>query len=98
MDVFWVNIIGLILNFFMMDTFSLEDDDCSDLFITQESRNVVPLFPNFSVNGDNSPNIEVADQGCVPHGPVYSDISDDDLSNIPSSQQVKSDKIKRLVY
>ena len=56
---------------------SLEDDDCASLFITQEPCESVPLMPNM---GDES------DQAWVVGDPHYSDISDADDFEIPSSQ------------
>ena len=75
-----------------MEVFSLEDDECLELFITQssfqsgdnnnssKSNGIISdemdfQSPCFSlVNGGNS---------AVPH---YSDISDDDFVDLPSSQ------------
>ena len=72
-----------------MDTFSLEDEDCDELFITQSSSN----------GGDNSDTTEIMKSSPVlsdgnsfsePLVSVldtkYSDISDEDF-NIPSSQK-----------
>ena len=70
-----------------MDMCSLEEDEHSDMFITQESRNVVPLFPNFDVESD----MEVGQGNVVEIGNAsqnqYLDISDAEDFEVPSSQQ-----------
>ena len=79
----------------MMDTFSLEEDDASELFITQESRNIVSLFPNFDGKSGNIGNGTGDGDRNNKNACQYSDISDDEIIDIPSSQAVSGDKIER---
>ena len=73
----------------IMDVFSLEEDDCSELFITQSDPKVV----------QNSGESDECNNGASSSGsfmsllmssssdfPQYEDISDDDDFEIPSSQ------------
>ena len=72
-----------------MDIFSLEEDeDMGAMFLTQESTNVIERSP---ILGDP---MDFKSQ-CVGIGrppnvaaPVYEDISDDDIFDIPCSQQI----------
>ena len=78
-----------------MAMFSLEDDDGNDLFITQESRELIPLFPSGLEEGNNEGNMCVeSEKEDVLFG-QYSDISDDEVFDIPSSQKQNSEKIPR---
>ena len=78
-----------------MEMFSLEEDDANALFITQESRNIVPLIPNFEENDGNV--VESCSSNQAEHEVTtqYSDISDDDVFQIPSSQMVNIAPIGR---
>ena len=74
-----------------MEVFSLEEDECPDLFLTQSSVNVQDNNRNNSILGDGmdfqSPCVSLIPaarfDGMASH---YEDISDDDFQ-IPSSQQ-----------
>ena len=73
-----------------MDLFSLEDDDASSLFITQESNG----DSNITINGDNNSILgDPMDFGspCASlvgdAKPHYSDISEDEFEPLPSSQK-----------
>ena len=77
------------------EQFSLEDDDGSDLFITQESWEIVPLFPIFEENYDKVPHVRPQQEGPVPRVNYYSDISDAEDFEIPPSQQLISDNRSR---
>ena len=89
--------VGLVFNigyfckkflFFIMESISLEDEDPRNMFITQESRNIVPLVPNFEEEEDPFFRIEIDNAGvgnAALRDPQYSDISEDDFE-IPSSQ------------
>ena len=74
----------------MMEVFSLEDDDCSQMFITQSSPKRQRIsneeVGNFSILGDemdfSSPCVSVLSGTNNPH---YSDISDDDFTEIQCS-------------
>ena len=75
----------------MMEIFSLEDDECGDLFITQKS-NDNDTISDLSGIADDSVNI-ASPRGVIANGSSgnllggqYSDISDDDAFDIPSSQ------------
>ena len=76
-----------------MDVFSLEDEDYSQMFITQSSPKRVDLVDSSPILGDgndfSSPLVSL-----VPKRneelPQYSDISDDDFIDLPSSQIVKN--------
>ena len=65
----------------------LEDDDPSGLFITQEPRKVDGNSDNFDINRGNGGDYVDLSQGAVGEMPTYSDISDDDFVDIPSSQR-----------
>ena len=73
-----------------LENFSLEDDDSNGLFITQESREIIPLIPN--MGNEESNEGEVCDMGDV-HAVTstpYSDISDAEDFQIPPSQTVQA--------
>lgn len=75
-----------------MEFYSLEEDNRNELFITQESRDsgdkVVKVNENDGLDY-KCPNLT---QGCHAQ---YSDISDDDDFQIPSSQIVDNNKRTR---
>ena len=76
---------------FIMDVFSLEEDDCSQLFITQslpKSGENRGLISDILGNGSDftSPCVSLVNRRSI-HDPQYSNISDDDFVDIPSSQQ-----------
>ena len=83
----------------IMDLYSLEDGDVGNIFVTQESRNIVPLVPNFDVEADS-----VMEVDSVPNpqsGTQYSDISDDEFCGIPCSQvsQKKDDsRVRKCLF
>ena len=73
----------------MMDVYSLEKDDCNDLFITQSSGDN-KINSSLSVIGDgsdfSSPCVSLVKSSTgVCNVPQYEDISDEDF-DIPSSQ------------
>ena len=76
-----------------MDVFSLEDEDYSQMFFTQSSPKRVDLVDSSPILGDGndfaSPLVLL-----VPKRneelPEYSDISDDDFMDLPSSQVVQN--------
>ena len=73
-----------------MDVFSLEEDECSQMFITQNSPKQVQNDGNNSILGDgldfSSPLASIVKQ--VPRNEAqYSDISDNDFDQIRCSQQ-----------
>ena len=81
----------------MDELFSLEDDDLSQFFITQESRGETSeivdksaesgnLFLGKDVNDLTSPVMSVIQKRNMP---VYSDISDDDFPIEPSQKRPK---------
>ena len=73
-----------------MDLFSLEEDDCHELFITQSS--------SVDEKTDGADGEVLPDKGFIqpvssylrPDEPQYSDISDDDFMDLPSSQMPKN--------
>ena len=71
-----------------MDTFSLEDDDCPELFITQSASNV---NVNDSINQNNSSILGDPSDFSSPCVSIlssqYSDISDDEDIVFPLSQK-----------
>ena len=72
-----------------MKLFSLEEDDCNDLFITQESCNDSVECKEKFLGGDPM------DFGYLrslisSEGAQYSDISDDEFMDIPSSQKANT--------
>ena len=73
-----------------MDVFSLEDEDCSQMFITQSSSNDEQTRGNFSVLGDefdfSSPCVSLLSGTNANHA-QYSDISEDEFEQIPCSQK-----------
>ena len=83
-----------------MDIFSLEDDDCIQLFITQLSQNDSGFIncANDSNNQDKSEKfigLNPTDftslvTSLLHRDSVYSDISDDDEFILPLSQKMKS--------
>ena len=87
----------------MMEIFSLENDECGDLFITQKS-NDNDSISHLSGIADDSVNI------ASPHGfnanrgsgnfsaGQYSDISDDDAFEIPSSQAPREESMRVNYY
>ena len=76
-----------------MELFSLEEDDGNDLFITQESsydRNNLQNCDKYlgkDATDFQSPCVSVIDKFKL----QYSDISDDDFMDIPSSQIPRND-------
>ena len=72
-----------------MSVFSLEEDDCESLFITQSSMNSGNSQNNDGILGDpmdfSSPCASVISRESATQG-KYSDISDDDFE-IPCSQK-----------
>ena len=82
-----------------MELFSLEDEECSQLFITQESKSSVSS--NIGENDGKVMDSMTNFLGMLPYDftsptksllikdSVYSDISDAEDFNIPSSQQSK---------
>ena len=75
-----------------MDVFSLEDDDCNDLFITQSSNSdesAEKVSNNVQILGKDtdfsSPLCSIV-SGSKPAEAQYSDISDEEDFQIPSSQ------------
>ena len=83
-----------------MEVYSLEEDDCSQLFITQTSPK---RTENGLVLGDPmdfvSPCVSLVSKvdGAMN---VYSDISDDDMETVPCSQVAKNENAddERSVY
>ena len=79
-----------------MDVFSLEDDDCNDLFITQSSNediNDCNVGCNLQILGkedDFSAPLSSIVSGSTGNPTVYSDISDDNDFQIPSSQATEA--------
>ena len=77
--------VEVVLKAVIMELCSLEEEDYGDMFITQESPNIVPLVPNF--NGDcemdsNSDVLEIGKTGQT----KYSNISDVEDFELPLSQ------------
>ena len=72
-----------------MDVFSLEDDDVSGLFLTQSSDKSVSQVNDSVILKDpfdfSSPCVSLVSQP-KPNDVLYSDISDSEDFNIPSSQ------------
>ena len=79
----------------MMELFSLEDDDYGDLFITQKSNDNDSISDLSGIRGDSVdiPSPHVVDAGGSGNlfATHYSNISDDDAFEVPSSQQAKQD-------
>ena len=78
--------------------FSLEEDDGNWLFIIQKSpdcRNLVDQSCSSKQNMYNCPNLT---QGNAIEGPHYSDISDDDLFGMLSSQMPNNNSSDRYVF
>ena len=71
---------------FIMELYSLEEEEGGDMFITQQNKNIVPLIPNFELNGESVMDTNESAQNQVLCQPIYSDISDDDAFKIPCSQ------------
>ena len=74
-----------------MEVFSLEDDECSQLFITQTSKeNDEGKLGNSGIILDpmdfSSPCVSVVNKELM----QYSDISDDDFDMIPCSQKYQN--------
>ena len=71
------------------NVFSLEDEDCEDLFITPEPSTPKLVTGDVSILDDgydfSSPCVSLT-AGNIDQGPIYEDISDDEDFNIPSSQ------------
>ena len=69
-----------------MEFYSLEDEEGNNMFLTQESKEIVPLIPNFEVETD----MEVGNGGAAQKDNLcsneYSDISDAEDFQIPCSQ------------
>ena len=72
-----------------LENFSLEDDDANGLFITQESREIIPLIPDMSENYDSASEFVFETDGKPITQVEYSDISDEEIINVPSSQPCK---------
>ena len=73
-----------------MDTFSLEDDDANELFITQtpsKNNNGVELIGNLADPMDFSTPCQSLIPAGVPKRMEFSDISDDEIFDIPCSQR-----------
>ena len=82
-----------------MDTFSLEDDDCHELFITQSSNSNVTVSDvlaevnnNVGLAGESEEklNDDVNASGIIQ--PIYEDISDSDFDMPPSPVFGKSQR------
>ena len=83
-----------------MDVFSLEDEDTSALFITQSDRIINDGNEiNEDVNNEEEGEVAMEISLSQVNKPQYSDISDDDFVQIPSSQKVSNndDSGKRCV-
>ena len=78
-----------------METYSLEEDDVSAMFITQESWDIVPLIPNLEENTEKDVEITEMLDGKHEVNAQYSDISDDEVFEIPSSQKHSTNITKR---
>ena len=72
-----------------MEVFSLEDEDYENVFITQEPTEVVDLQPNFEISQEVDSEVQMLDMFIENSQPQYSDISDVDDCQIPSSQVTK---------
>ena len=70
----------------IMDFCSLEEEDVGDIFLTQESREIVPLIPNFEVESDIEMVETRSTQNTNRAATQYSDISDEEDVTIQSSQ------------
>ena len=79
-----------IFTFTRMELFSLEEDECPELFITQNSSENMNQSGNKSVIGDEmdfqSPCVSLVNVSQRIQN-QYSDISDDDFDPFPSSQK-----------
>ena len=80
-----------------MDICSLEDDDVGNMFITQEPWNVNGNLPNFDLRSGFEPEGLHLSQPNSDNVGQYSDISDDDLMEIPSSQVNTNKQNERYV-
>ena len=69
-----------------MEVCSLEDDEYGNMFITQESRNIVPLVSNLDAEVEMDLGSDVLEIG-KGASTQYSDISDVEDFHLPSSQQ-----------
>ena len=69
-----------------MEFFSLEEDEVDNMFVTQESKNIVPLVPKFDDENSMEVGVEGAAQKAVLCSEPYSDISDAEDFQIPCSQ------------
>ena len=77
-----------------MEVYSLEDEDCNDLFITQQS----PSDKSDKISGEMSANKVLNDPmdfqspcvSLVGNSQIYSDISDDEFVDIPLSQNARN--------
>ena len=78
-----------------MEVFSLEDDDCEGMFITQEPSKLQEIDGDKSVLGDgldfSSPCVSLTSQSSL-GAAVYEDISDNDAFDIPCSEPPKDVK------
>ena len=94
--IFTVLLFDLTMNMLGQDIFSLEDDDCNDLFITQESTGCSQLeilsddsenesFLGLNFQDFSSPNVSVV-KGLEA---IYSNISDTDNFQEPSQKHQK---------
>ena len=74
----------------MMDVFSLEEDDASRLFITQEPRSTSQSESSGAYGVDRQGNVlpSVLQSGLF--SAQYSDISDDDMGDFQCSQQPRT--------
>ena len=79
-----------------METFSLEEDEASQMFLTQESRNLVPLVPIFDDKDEEPQAAKLPENRQYPMD--FSDISDEDFCDIPCSQATPKTVGGRLVY
>ena len=69
-----------------MEVYSLEEEDVGDMFLTQESRNIVSLVPNFEVENEEVTGESNLTELGVVRAEHYSDISDAEDFEIPCSQ------------
>ena len=77
-----------------MDFYSLEEEDVGNIFVTQESRNIVAMSPNFNVEVDME--VEGTEMTQITNfcNTQYSDISDEEASQIQCSQVAGDDMHK----
>ena len=80
-----------------MDVYSLEDPDENSLFITQEPKQIIPFAPSFDVGHEVDFEAPKVSQNEGMGDTHYSDISDDDVFEIPSSQVPEVTRSDRCV-